>query len=118
MAANCVAARQFFPHHQRVGQRHFADRKERRLGAKLVERIEDRFRHPRHRTVVKRQNDLIWVQERGLVGLFGKAAEDRPSTGVDLDRAGYANTAAWILAVSARASYARQQAGYQCDSND
>ena len=72
-------------HHLGIGDGHAADHEERRLGAVLVERLQDGARIGTQRPVIEGQHDLAVFEK--VVAAAGDAAEQRAAGGVDLDHA-------------------------------
>ena len=83
VAADGVTALLDFADHFGVGDRHFADREERCLGAMGVQRGENRRRVRAQGAVVERQHDLARLEE--VIELILLRSELRPVRGVDLD---------------------------------
>jgi hypothetical protein len=88
--AHGMAAAHHFLDHVGIGLRHLPHIEERRLGAELVERVEDGLGVFRHWAVVEGQHDLLWTEEARLLLVLGEAAEQGTGLRVDLDDARHA----------------------------
>ncbi|MDH4982802.1 hypothetical protein [Hyphomicrobium sp. D-2] len=85
--AHGVAAVHHLFDHAGIGLRHPADIEECRLGAELVERVEDAVGELGQRAVVKCQHDFLRTQEARLLLVLGEATEQRAGGWVDFDDA-------------------------------